>query len=293
MLVLSRRESDKILFPTLGITVEVVRISGNAVRLGVDAPKEIRVLRGELEGVPKRSTSANPGNQKSQPTSKSVAKTVTYRNSDHPPYSEFQNSVVEKSFANQTSNSRSDNGIPDIKKCLDAANLAIFLAQNQLRQQLNDRAEEALENAIQCLEQLELAIIHCPSDTQAIVNESRSAYRTAIADPTVVLVESSSSIQQQISQRLDQLGYRVIVFTDATSLVEYLKQHDQPDVVLTRTHEDSFDTNVNELVPKNDGLRIFGVSALKKIDQRISIGNAQIQAWCADASDAHRLTAAF
>jgi carbon storage regulator CsrA len=48
MLVLSRREDDKIIFPNLGITVEVLRISGRSVRLGVKAPAKVRVLRHEL-----------------------------------------------------------------------------------------------------------------------------------------------------------------------------------------------------------------------------------------------------
>ncbi len=48
MLVLSRRENDKIVFPNLGITVEVLRIAGRSVRLGVEAPPQVRVLRHEL-----------------------------------------------------------------------------------------------------------------------------------------------------------------------------------------------------------------------------------------------------
>ncbi len=48
MLVLSRRENEKVLFPHLGITVQVLRLSGNQVRLGVNAPKHVRVLRDEL-----------------------------------------------------------------------------------------------------------------------------------------------------------------------------------------------------------------------------------------------------
>ncbi len=48
MLVLSRGASEEIRFPKLGISVKVVRIEGKRVRLGIDAPREIEVLRGEL-----------------------------------------------------------------------------------------------------------------------------------------------------------------------------------------------------------------------------------------------------
>lgn len=50
MLVLSRNEMEKVLFPTLGISVEVLRIRGRTARLGIDAPSEIPVLRHELAG---------------------------------------------------------------------------------------------------------------------------------------------------------------------------------------------------------------------------------------------------
>jgi carbon storage regulator len=48
MLVLSRRESERI---QLGdsIVVTVVRVNGDRVRLGIEAPANVRVLRGELE----------------------------------------------------------------------------------------------------------------------------------------------------------------------------------------------------------------------------------------------------
>jgi carbon storage regulator len=47
MLVLSRRESERI---KLGdaIVVTVVRVAGDRVRLGIEAPADILVLRGEL-----------------------------------------------------------------------------------------------------------------------------------------------------------------------------------------------------------------------------------------------------
>lgn len=64
MLVLSRKETERLVFPTLGITIEVVRIQGKKIRLGIDAPAEVPVLRQEiadLKGVDFTSgrTSAN------------------------------------------------------------------------------------------------------------------------------------------------------------------------------------------------------------------------------------------
>lgn len=47
MLVLSRRENESIVIGD-GITVKVVEIRGNQVRLAIEAPKEVRVLRTEL-----------------------------------------------------------------------------------------------------------------------------------------------------------------------------------------------------------------------------------------------------
>jgi carbon storage regulator len=48
MLVLSRRETERI---KLGdsIVVTVVRVAGDKVRLGIEAPADILVLRDELE----------------------------------------------------------------------------------------------------------------------------------------------------------------------------------------------------------------------------------------------------
>jgi carbon storage regulator CsrA len=48
MLVLTRRLNDKVVFPTLGVEVEVVRIEGSKVRLGITAPANIRVHRHEI-----------------------------------------------------------------------------------------------------------------------------------------------------------------------------------------------------------------------------------------------------
>lgn len=60
MLVLSRRKDESIVLPELGITIEVIRVKGNKVRLGIKAPDSVRILRSELESVVSEFESTDP-----------------------------------------------------------------------------------------------------------------------------------------------------------------------------------------------------------------------------------------
>lgn len=57
MLVLSRRENERIRLGS-SIVVTVVRLAGDRVRLGIDAPADVLVLRDELE--PRKDRSSDP-----------------------------------------------------------------------------------------------------------------------------------------------------------------------------------------------------------------------------------------
>ena len=48
MLVLSRRPGQKIVFPSLGIAIEVLRSHGSVTRLGIEAPDDVPILRDEI-----------------------------------------------------------------------------------------------------------------------------------------------------------------------------------------------------------------------------------------------------
>ena len=48
MIVLSSRQHDKIAFPDFDTTVEIVALQSGTVRLGIDAPENVRVLRDNL-----------------------------------------------------------------------------------------------------------------------------------------------------------------------------------------------------------------------------------------------------
>ena len=48
MLVLSRKENEKVLFPHLGIALSILRVGGGKVRLGIEAPDDVAVVRHEI-----------------------------------------------------------------------------------------------------------------------------------------------------------------------------------------------------------------------------------------------------
>ena len=48
MLVLTRRQKESIVFPGLGIKIQLVQTSASKARIGIEAPPEIQVMRSEL-----------------------------------------------------------------------------------------------------------------------------------------------------------------------------------------------------------------------------------------------------
>ncbi len=65
MLVLSRRQNERIRLGN-SIVVTVVRVSGDKVRLGIEAPSDVVVLRDELESLPEHATCENTAIGESQ-----------------------------------------------------------------------------------------------------------------------------------------------------------------------------------------------------------------------------------
>jgi carbon storage regulator len=50
MLVLTRKENESIVIDGGQITFTILRIRGNQISVGIQAPKEVSVLRAELKG---------------------------------------------------------------------------------------------------------------------------------------------------------------------------------------------------------------------------------------------------
>ena len=79
MLVLTRKTQQQIKIGN-NITITIVRVTGQAVRVGIEAPEEIRVVRGELIGKPDK----NAEHEVASPAADSGASSKPAEESAHP-----------------------------------------------------------------------------------------------------------------------------------------------------------------------------------------------------------------
>jgi len=59
MLVLSRKEGEKLVIGD-NIVLVVSKICGNRITLGIEAPADVKILRGELKGQPEKPSQVVP-----------------------------------------------------------------------------------------------------------------------------------------------------------------------------------------------------------------------------------------
>lgn len=152
MLVLSRKEDQSIVFPNLGISIEIVRVQGNKVSVGVEAPKAIRIVRGELHTAEDSKSEAAP--------------------------SDAQLGQFIEVLPQQTRN--------ELRDRLNVAGLAVHAAQKQCELGGLENAEFFLGKAVEALsalnEMFDLAQVATPSEC---VKEQRSTYGLACGEPEV------------------------------------------------------------------------------------------------------------
>lgn len=70
MLVLSRKVNETILIPDLGISLQVLRVAGEKVRLGIQAPSDVSIIRSEIASSDQVSSFTQELKRNSQPTNR-------------------------------------------------------------------------------------------------------------------------------------------------------------------------------------------------------------------------------
>ena len=143
MLVLSRRANEEIVFPSLDITVSVAHCTNKSVRLGIKAPRHIRIVRGELE-----------------PLAQTVVE-VCSPNSQSLLSADCLTAEVNEQLCEQ-----------DVRNQIDTIKLAVQLAQTQLDHQREQRCQDALTYALQAISKLESSLTAPPKESEWVRADS-------------------------------------------------------------------------------------------------------------------------
>lgn len=244
MLVLTRRENEKIVFPEVGITVELVAINGSRARIGVQAPAEVRILRHEIaerEGV------------QTQPT-------LTFPLERTP-----QISSGEKSPNHQ------------LRNHLNTTTIAGQLLRRQIDAGMMEDAEATVRTLLQELELLQHKVLDAPAEPVAPPEPAVPQQLHAL------LVEDDVNEQSLLAGFLRMAGFKVTTAGNGQEAMEFLLNNPHPDIVLLDMLMPQVDgpTAVNEIRSHAElaGLKIFAVSGTSPMKLGVETGPAGINRW--------------
>ena len=278
MLILSRRTSETIRFPQLGISVSIVSVKGNRVQVGIDAPPEIQILRRELECHSDERAGERENTSKTCGTSSASSS------------SQMVSQKAKHDFVNR----------------LNKATLGLLLAQKQLAAGLMESADKTLANALARLLELETTVTDAPAPKtnrgglKAFVAASRrSTENENVGLPEensacidILLVEDDPNERALLQGLLELEGYRVHTASNGLEAISSLDRI-RPKFVL-----------LDMMMPECDGretfhsirqmpafvdLPIFAVSGSSPDSVGLSIGGDGVDQWFPKPLNAQRL----
>jgi carbon storage regulator CsrA len=261
MLVLSRKLNERIVLPALKTVIQVLDIKRGVVRLGVEAPRHLTVLREELA---ERRADWPPAQT-------------------HPELSDLQNEADEHARGGAAPGDPASDpfaGSPLAKQLcerLKATAVTLGALRLQLDAGLTDAARRALT---QVHEEFQVLCYGVVGEL-----ESHAAIRQPQArkPQKALIVEDDCNQCQLLAGLLRQSGLCVDTAGDGADALDYLRSHGKPDVVLLDMGLPRVDgpTVVREIRSNPDfaGLKIFGVTAYSPTDFHLEQGPRGIDRW--------------
>lgn len=244
MLVLSRRESEKILFPSLGISVEIVKIQGRKTRLGINAPADIPVLRHECAV---KQTPVNAG----KPADNTI---------------DFTSDLFR-------SNQRLSELIHIISNRLDSAASTLNHLNQSVEEHEGGEAQKYMSDLFRELRALE-------SEANNVLERSG----VMVNNPTQALLVEDGAVERKLLEGyLEVSGFDVVVAKDGLDALDYLSMHAAPDVILLdmmmpRLDGPSFVKKVRANSDL-DGLSIFATSGRTRDQIEERHGEVKVDRW--------------
>ncbi len=217
MLVISRRENEKFLFPNLGITIQLIKVKGKVARIGIEAPPHVRILREEVlddQQDEHFQTDAGAGRESCEPLSEPGPTAVSESSA------QYRNSNLEC----------------ERKHRLKAIELSLQVAKQRIEAGQIDGLNGMLERILVDLRKLDGDTGHAAFTDSNFKNELRTHDALIRGDRNTKLalvVEDNANEQSLLGAILEHRGFDVVMVEDGHTALKYLRNTlRMPDVVL-------------------------------------------------------------
>jgi carbon storage regulator CsrA len=260
MLVLSRREQESIVFPKLGIRIEVTRIRGKAISVGIEAPESVRVLRGEI----------------------ATLEDLAMGRSDTDVAASFANGETAITGGDQLATAPRDAAAREreheLRNRINTLTLALHLIKKKASRDDGLVDDSLLSGAIDELALIEEALqdSSTPADLDQVNKKA--------ALPMALIIDDNENENALMSGFLRQFGFRVTVALDGEAALRLLRQATQmPDIVLLDMNMPGLDgrgtIEAIRMDPKTRGIRVFAVSGENRESCDVAIGGNGVDRW--------------
>lgn len=262
MLVLSRREQESIVFPKLGIRIEITRIRGKAISVGIEAPESVRVLRGEI---------ATPEDLAVERSDAEVA--ANFANGET---AVSGGDLLAAVTAPRDAAAREREH--ELRNRINTLTLALHLIKKKASRDDGLVDDTLLSGAIDELALIEEALqdSSTPADLDQVNKKA--------ALPMALIVDDNENENALMAGFLRQFGFRVTVALDGEAALRLLRQATQmPDIVLLDMNMPGLDgrgtIEAIRMDPKTRGMRVFAVSGEKRESCDVAIGGNGVDRW--------------
>jgi carbon storage regulator CsrA len=242
MLVLSRGQNDRVVFPTLGISVEIIRVAGKKVRLGIEAPQEIPVHRHEV--CERIQAKAEAGEEDGQVIAYPAAKKSLMAQLNH-----------------------------DTRNRLNAAALGLHLLHRKLENGDLTDAESTIFNIFNELKGIE-TLLEGPAKSPA-APEAEVHHRALV-------VEDNDNERELLAGFLRVSGFDVDTAADGLQAMVRLTQKAPDVVLLDMRMPRFDGRKTVAAIRNNPdyrGLKLFAVSGTKPEEMNVSLGPNGVDRW--------------
>jgi len=254
MLVLSRREQEAIVFPKLGIRIEITRLRGKAVSLGIEAPDAIRVLRGEI------ATAEDELDSHAADFAKAFQEAS----------SETQSLTQSKSAAREREH--------ELRNRINTLTIALHLLKKNAARNDGLVDDSLLNGAID-----ELSLIEDTLHDTSSPADLNKVGKTA-AMPLALIIDDNENENALMSGFLRSFGFRVAVALDGNAALRLMQQAAKlPDIVLLDMNMPGLNgRGTIEAIrqnPKTREMKVFAVSGEDQAACDVPIGDTGVDRW--------------